>query len=95
MSDGLLEIISNLVRQHPDRLNELSAGILAAARFDICRDSRSFARKFGIAHALVLRECVSLAEEHDLIELESRQDRSQRLFYSLRPDGHTILSEAA
>ncbi len=53
----------------------------------IANDSRSFSRKLKVAHALVLRECVALAEEAELITLEDREDKSQRLFYILNDQG--------
>ncbi|MEM8700592.1 MAG: hypothetical protein AAGF82_02115 [Pseudomonadota bacterium] len=95
MTDTLPRFIALLVEHRPDKLSALGAAILASVHFGICRDSRSFARVFGIAHALVLRECVALCEDQDLIELENRKERSQRLFYALSPGGLSLIREAA
>lgn len=66
--------------------------ILAAAHLGIVRDSRSFARRFGVAHALVIRECVSLSEDLSLIETEDRGEKSQRLFFALTDKGRAIMN---
>lgn len=92
MGDALMQTISNLLDQHPDPLSPLAAGVLAASHLGIAQDSRSFALKLGVAHALVLRECVALADEHQLIELEDRSERSQRVFFSLSDQGRNALA---
>lgn len=94
MEDALVQTIADLLEQNPVRLNPLSAGVLAAAHYGVSNDSRSFAAKLGVAHALVLRECVALADEHHLIELDDRQDKSQRVFFSLTKQGHETLAMA-
>lgn len=71
----------------------LGAGILAAAHLGIAADSRSFARQLGVAHALVLRDCVALSEAGWLV-LDRRDSRTQRLFYSLSPAGADLLARA-
>ncbi len=72
-------------------LSPMGPLILAAAALEIASDSRSFARIFGIAHALVIRECVSLSEELHLIEPYKRADKSQRLFYDITEQGWSII----
>lgn len=89
-----MHIISGLLAQDAPALSPLAAGILAAAYTGLCQDSRSFASRFGVAHALVLRECVTLAEEQHLIELDNRQDPSQRLFFGLSDQGRETLAAA-
>ncbi len=89
-----MQTISDLLDRNPDRLSPLAAGVLAAAHVGLVRDSHSFAARLGVAHALVLRECVALADELHLIALEDREDRSQRVFYSLTTRGHEALAEA-
>ena len=44
-------------------LSSIGAAILAAIDFGIARDSRTFSRKLGIEHALVLREVTALSGE--------------------------------
>ena len=89
----LLSGAEQLVARMP-QLSLLAAGILVAADLGLAQDSRSFARKMGLAHALVLRECVTLAEELGLIDLEERNDRSQRIFYRVSVQGQVILKES-
>ncbi|MFT3688064.1 hypothetical protein [Paenirhodobacter sp.] len=72
-----------------DGLDGLSAGIVAAAALDIARDSRSFANRLGVAHALVLRACVTLAED-GILTLGQRDERTQRLFYDLTLQGERL-----
>lgn len=72
-------------------LTPLGPLILAAASLGIAKDTRTVARKFDIAHALVIRECVSLGPELGLLDVEDRGDRSQRLFFSLSDAGADIL----
>jgi DNA-binding MarR family transcriptional regulator len=68
----------------------IGAGILVAADAGEATDSRAFARLLGVAHALVLRDCVAL-EEAGLITVERRDARTHRLFYSLTPAGRALL----
>lgn len=95
MEQRFTQTIYALMERHPDSLSAMGAAILAAAHLGLSNDTRSFARKLGLAHALVLRECVSLADELKLIALEPSTDRSQRLFYHLTQDAHALLTEAA
>ncbi|MBB2830792.1 UNVERIFIED_ORG: hypothetical protein GGD51_000893 [Rhizobium esperanzae] len=65
------------------RLTAIQAGLLVAADLNIACDSRSFARRLGIAHALVLRELDALAEHGDKLEIVKRDPRTMRVFYRL------------
>jgi len=93
MEDVMMKTVTNLMAESPEHLSPIGAGVLVAAHFGVSSDSRSFASKLGVAHALVLRECLTLAEEHQLISLENREERSQRLFYSLTAQGHDLLAK--
>lgn len=73
----------------------LAAGILAARALDLASDSRSFARQFGVAHALVLRECVALEQELGLLQLDDRGDRSLRQFFDLTQAGQALIDGLA
>lgn len=95
MPETLVQTIWDLVAQNPEDLSPLGAGVLAAAHFGLSHDSRSFAARLGVAHALVLRECVSLAEEHHFIDLEDRGDRSQRVFFRLTQRGQKTLARVS
>lgn len=88
-------LIGNLVESRAGDLSPLGAGILSAAHLGFSQDTRSFASKLGLAHALVIRECVDLAEEAGVIALEDRGDRSQRLFFSLTDAGQALFEKVA
>jgi hypothetical protein len=67
----------------PVALSPLAAGILAAGHLGIADDSRSFARIFGIAHALVLRALSELAVQHGFVDITHRDQRTQRQTFAL------------
>lgn len=75
-------------------LPPLGAGLLAAVALGISGDSRSFARSFETAHALVLREAAELSETLDLLSVLRRDERTQRLFLALTPAGEAALRKA-
>jgi phage regulator Rha-like protein len=62
-------------------LTPVQAALLVAAEQDIARDSRSFAKIFGIAHALVLRELTALIERGEVLRTVKRDERTMRLLY--------------
>lgn len=69
----------------------LGCGIIAAVALGISKDSRGFARDFGISHSLVLREVVVLSEEDDLLVITSVDARTQRSFIELTPRGKALV----
>ena len=87
-------LVAALAAARPDRLSPLPAGILAALHLGIAGDSRSFARIFGIAHALVLRETVALGEDPALLHILRRDDRTQRQWLALTRVGQELIAEA-
>lgn len=74
-------------------LSELGPYLLAAVAEGVAQDTRSCARLFGVAHALVIREANSLSDELGLLETEDRGDRSQRVFLTLTEAGAARLRE--
>ncbi|WP_432289084.1 hypothetical protein SLT36_28880 (plasmid) [Aminobacter sp. BA135] len=48
---------------------------------DIAHDGRSFARIFGVAHALVLRQVNALDEAGALLRITKREPRTMRTHY--------------
>ncbi len=86
------ELVSRLLAL-PDGagLSPLSAGILAALDLGLARDSRTFARVFDIAHALVLREYTTLIEDLGFLAIQRRDERTQRLFPALTDKGRALL----
>lgn len=71
---------------HQD-LTPLGAAILVALHKGFAEDSRTFARTFDVAHALVLRECTLLSADLHLLVLTPMEGRSQRYRYALTPEG--------
>lgn len=90
----MLQVIDALQAKLPG-LSLMEATLLVAAHQGLAHDTRSFAREMGLAHALVLRDCVALASEHGLLSLEDRGERSQRLFFNLTPAAQVLFAEAA
>ena len=70
----MLAMVNALTKFHAD-LSPLGAGVVAAAHLAIADNSMAFATKLGVAHAIVLRECVMLAEG-GWLGLEDRGERS-------------------
>lgn len=71
----------------------MAAMLLVTAHLGICSDSRSFARIFGVEHALVLRELVAMEIETRLVTI-LRRDRSQRVHYAPGEAAEDLLSHA-
>lgn len=84
-AERFLALAASLEAQDP-RLSPIQAGLLAAARFDIAGDSRTFARRLGLAHALVLRELSALDDRGDLVRLVKRDGRTMRTHFVLHDD---------
>ncbi|WP_049730872.1 hypothetical protein [Rhizobium ecuadorense] len=82
--DRFLALVA-ATREGDISLTAIQAGLLVAAKLDIARDSRSFARKLGIAHSLVLRELNALAERQGMLEIVKRDQKTMRLHYILPP----------
>lgn len=87
-------LMQRLLEQHADSLSPLGAGLLAAAYTGYCTDSHTFSKRLGVEHALVIRECIVLADHHEAIEINGRNERSQRIQYVLTTGGHDLLEAA-
>lgn len=87
MSEAEFLAFVDCIEKESDRISRLGAGIIAALHFGIASDSRSFARLLGVAHALVLREVSVLGQDEEFIIIERRDPRTQRVHYSLSPNG--------
>ncbi|MEM6712427.1 MAG: hypothetical protein AAF590_09110 [Pseudomonadota bacterium] len=84
-------MMQQLLRDESNALTPLSASLLAASFSGYCSDSHTFSKKLGVEHALVIRECVHLADELSVIEIEGKNERTQRLTYSLTNVGLAML----
>ena len=78
------------IRAQDQGLSPLVAGIVAALSQRIATDSRSFAKLFGIAHALVLREINQLVGPDAPIEITRREARTQRTRLKLTVKGEAL-----
>jgi hypothetical protein len=73
-------------------LSPIGAAILAAMDFGIAKDSRTFSRKLGIEHALVLREITALSSDGlGFLKVVSRNERTQRTELALSDKGLQLL----
>ncbi|CUK26688.1 hypothetical protein TA5114_02504 [Cognatishimia activa] len=85
--DALLDLLDQVMQHELDFLTELGPLILCASALGVAKDTRSFARLFEAAHALVIRECTHLDEELGLITVEDRGEKSGRRFFALTAQG--------
>lgn len=88
--ESYLALVAAVQEAAPQPLSALAAGLLAALHLGIAGDSRTFARRFDIAHALVLRAVSELAACH-LIETGPHDARTQRTPYILSRTGRDLL----
>ena len=86
-----LAAVENLCTDAP-WLSAIGASILLALEFGIAGDTRTFARVFGIAHALVLRELNALADDHGAVTIIEREPRTQRMSYELTDTARSLVS---
>lgn len=78
------------IRAQDPALSPLQAGLVAALSQGIAADSRTFAKLFGIAHAIVLREINQLAGPDAPIEIIRRDARTQRTHLKLTVKGEAL-----
>ena len=82
--DDILHLVERITVELDGKITRLGAAILAARHLDICRDTRQFARLFGVSHALVIRDCTFL-DEDGVLTVEARKESSQSMRYDLSP----------
>ena len=92
LSEALMTAVSALLTRDP-ALTPIQAAVLAACGLGIAEDSRSFANRLGIEHALVLREAGELAEATGLLVLGKQDARTMRQWYSLSASVKALLQE--
>jgi hypothetical protein len=74
-------------------LSPLGAALLVAHHVGVAKDSRTFARKLGVEHALVLRE-ISKLEDGGFLLVASRNARTQRAELALTELGQRLAASA-
>lgn len=96
MSDNPTEqdfiAVVEAIRRQDATLSPLGAGIIVAISQRVTEDSRTFARLFGIAHALVLREINLLCGQQAPIEIVRRDARTQRTHLKLTVKGNVLMA---
>lgn len=84
--------VEALLQEAVLHISPLAAGIVVAADMGIA-DSRSFSRRLGIEHALVLREIAYLSGPDGLVTVTGRHARSLRTSIALSSRGERVLRE--
>lgn len=95
MEDEVLDLTRQLAASGVPFMTEIGPLIVATVAMGVARDSRSFARMFDLAHALVLRECVHVHDDLNLLDLEDRGEKSGRLFLHLTQKGQSLIAGEA
>ncbi|MDR6950727.1 putative regulator of Ras-like GTPase activity (Roadblock/LC7/MglB family) [Ancylobacter sp. 3268] len=90
-ADPFMKEVTALVAEQPE-LSPLDAGVLIALVHGVASDTRSFARLFGIAHALVLRAASELEDRFGLVATDHLRVKTQRRRLVLTEAGHLLLS---
>lgn len=90
-AETFLAVTDSIAALQPG-LSTLEAGILAALHLALAADSRSFARIFGVEHALVLRGVEILSGEAGLLAVTARNPRTQRSRYEPTEAGRAVLA---
>lgn len=76
-------------------LDRLESGLLAGLHLGLATDTRSFARIFGVAHALVLRALETVSGPEGLLTVIERNPRTQRTRYGVSEAGQLVLANLA
>lgn len=92
--ERFLDAVSAIRFLAPD-LSPIGAAILAAIRYGVANDSRSFSLRLGVEHALALREITALSSpELGFLEIVNRSKRTQRTQIALTDKGDELISRA-
>lgn len=79
------------VQDRAPALEPLQAALLVAVEEGVAADTRSFAKIFGIAHALTLRATTDL--DDGFLKVASRDPRTQRTRIELTEAGRRLFAE--
>jgi hypothetical protein len=91
--DAFMQIVASISSSDAS-LTGIGAALIAANRLGIAKDSRTFANKFGIAHALVLREISDISGEDGHFRIVSRNERTRRTELALTEKGERLAAAA-
>lgn len=87
----MITLIDALATQSETPVSPIGAALLAAHHLGVSRDTRSFAVKLGMSHAIVLRETVAMTEA-GVVDLDDRNERSSRVFFAPSALGQRLLN---
>jgi hypothetical protein len=87
--DRFLQIVEAICASDSS-LTPVSSALLAAHHLGIAKDSRTFSRNLGIAHALVLREISAIAGEDGFLSIVGRNERTHRIEFALTDKGKRL-----
>ena len=89
-SEVFMARVQALLQQESAQISPLAAAIVVAVDMGIA-DSRSFARVFGVEHALVLREVADLSGPDGLVAVRERHPKTLRTAVALSARGELLL----
>jgi hypothetical protein len=92
--DQFMQIVSTICASERS-LTPIGSALLAAHHLGIAKDSRTFSRKLGIAHALVLREISAIAGDDGFVSIVGRNERTHRVELALTTKGQQLASLAS
>lgn len=92
--DQFMQIVATICASEPS-LTPIGSALLAAHHLGIAKDSRTFSRKLGIAHALVLREISAIAGDDGFVSIVSRNERTHRVELALTNRGQPVAALAS
>jgi hypothetical protein len=93
-SELFMSRVQALLEGRALEISPLAAAVLVAIDMGIA-DSRSFARRLGVEHALVLREIANLSGPDGLVVVTGRQPKTLRTSLALSARGERFLTLAA
>ncbi|WP_271166976.1 hypothetical protein [Hansschlegelia plantiphila] len=93
-ADAFMAEVEAIVARAPE-LSPLHAAVIAALDQGVASDSRTFAKVFGVAHALTLRAISDLSDGFGLIEETARDPRTQRARLALTEAGRRLVPHPA
>ncbi|KJF68501.1 hypothetical protein [Rhizobium nepotum] len=85
---SFMAAVEQIVQGSSQVLTATGAAILLAIQLDIATDSRSIAKRLGLAHALVLREITILSPR--FVRVTKRDARTQRSFLEATTEGQAL-----
>ncbi|WP_332302280.1 hypothetical protein [Rhizobium sp. GR12] len=90
---SFMAAVEQIVQGSSQALTATGAAILLAIQLDIATDSRSIAKRLGLAHALVLREITILSPR--FVRVTKRDARTQRSFLEATAEGQALAASSS